>query len=139
MASRVLPSTDGLLLAFLRPVLTDVQVVSRYPAPRLRQFPIALIRRVPGGGAVHPRFLDSPTAQLDVFAKSATEAEDVAHRVIQTLYEAWDKQTVVDDGTGINGHIGVFDVSDGPAELRDSDQDEDIYHYTATLELLVRP
>lgn len=134
----LMPNTDGLLLSLLRPALPDVQVVTVLPPSEQRAYPVALVRRV-GGGRTHSRLLDAPLVVVDTWAQDRRSAERTGERVLQALNYAWQHQLVTDDGDGVAGHIGGFRVDSAPAELRDRDQEADVYRYNAIYSLLIRP
>lgn len=130
---RELPYVDGLLMEMLRPTLPAYQVVTVYPAPDLRQYPILLVRRI-GGGAVHMSLLDSALVQVDCFAHERRQAADGVEFVRQVFEYAWQNQTVLTDG-----HIGRVNEISGPVETRDNDQPADLYRFGATYDILIRP
>ncbi len=128
---------DGFLMALLRPALPGYQVVTRLPAPELRKLPIVMARRIPGGGAVHPVFLDSALVQVDSFAKTRREASKALSDVLDVFYQAWFNQTLVTGEDG--GHINRIEQRSGPAEFPDSDPPAEISRFYSVYELLIRP
>lgn len=133
--ARLLPQVNPFLLALLRPALPGAQVVSVMPPLEQRVYPLVLARRVPGSGAVHARFVDRATVQVDCFSPSRADADRVAELVRLALFSAWHQQVVATTG----GHIGFFEEQSGPAELRNDEQPAELHRWTATYVLLIRP
>ncbi len=132
-----LPYVDGFLMELLRPLMPGYQVVTRLPAPELRKPPIIMARRIPGGGAVHPRFLDSALVQIDSFALTRRQAAAGIRSVSDIFYDAWFNQTVIPGVDG--GHINGMEERSGPAEFPDSDPPAEMVRFYATYELFIRP
>lgn len=128
--ARLLPSVNDLLLGILRPALPgDVTIGDLIPATM--PYPFVLARKA-GGAAIHPQFVDSAIVDIQVWAKTNRQAENLAEDCRVALYEAWRNQTVVPNV----GHIGYYDEQSSPVLIEVTDN---VYRYQATYTLVIRP
>lgn len=125
---------DGLLLAVVRPAVAPASVFSLQPADLLNDMPCGVVKHIPGGAGIDPRFSASRvSAQLDAYASSKHAAFDLAVAMRDALVAAWRAGTRTDHGVIAR----VLDAPD-PAELRLPDQADGITRYTSTASLIVR-
>jgi hypothetical protein len=131
---RLLPYVDGLVLVLLRAALPrEVTVESELSDP-LRRVPYVFVEVV-GGEVVDGRFLAVPRVDVDCWAAgSKRAAADLAEHARAALYLAWTEQTVTE-----HGHLASFHTVTYPHEVRTLGQPSEIYRYTATYALGVRP
>lgn len=127
-------NVDGLLLAIVRPALAPAKMFSRQPSDLLTDMPCGVVKHIPGGSGVDPRFSASRvTVQLDGYASSKHDAFDLAVAIRDALVAAWQAGTRTDFGVIAR----VLDAPD-PAELRLPDQADGFTRYTSTASLIVR-
>ena len=131
---RLLPYVDGLVLTLLRSALSARVTVESELSDPLRRTPYVFVDVV-GGDEIDPRFLGVPRVDVDVFASGGRRAAaDLAEDVRVALFRAWEDQTV----TG-HGHLASFRTASYPRAIRTAGQPAEVYRYTATYELGVRP
>ncbi|WP_157745342.1 hypothetical protein [Nocardiopsis gilva] len=132
---RRLPRVNALLLAVLRSALAPrVAVGTRIPG-RMR-YPFVLARRV-GGAAPDPRlFYDVALVDVQVWATSDAEAEDIAQQSRGALADAARPPQWAFPGLG---HIQHFSEEAAPVDIPSDAEDHGIYRYQATYTLTVRP
>jgi hypothetical protein len=126
-----LPYVDGLLMAVLRPGLPGVPVVTQLPAPAIRTYPVVLARRI-GGAQVRHGLLDAPLVQIDCFSTDRRGSALISANARDAIEAA--KNQITSDG-----YIGWVTEVSGPVELRDPDQPNNIFRFSATYELRTRP
>lgn len=125
---------DGLLLAIERSALAPAKVFSLQPADLLADMPCVVVKHIPGGTGIDPRFSASRvSAQLDAYATSKRAAFDLAVAARDALVAAWRAGTRTDFGVIAR----VLDAPD-PAELRLPNQADGFTRYTSTASLIVR-
>lgn len=131
---RRLPYVDGLTLALLRASLHPTVTIETELSDPLRRTPY-VFTEVVGGNEVDPAQLGVPLVEVECYARgSKRAAADLAEDVRVALYTAWTEQTVTP-----HGHLASFRTVSYPRELRTLGQPADIYRYTATYALGVRP
>ncbi len=131
---RLLPYADGLALVILRAALPDKVTVETELSDPLRRTPYVFVQVV-GGDEIDPRFLGLPLVEIDCYATgSKRAAADLAEDVRVALYTAWAEQTVT-----AHGHLASFRTVSYPREVRTLGQPAEVYRYTATYALGVRP
>lgn len=118
-------------MAVLRSRLTGVQVVTQLPPPDLRLYPVLRAIRI-GGAQVKHGLLEAPLVQIDSFATDRRGAAQVASNARDALEAAKNQITP-------EGYIGWVTEVSGPVELRDPDQPNNIFRFSATYELRTRP
>jgi hypothetical protein len=126
---------DALLMGILRadPGLAGVDVGTRIPYEM--PLPYVMARRS-AGSSVHPRFLDAALVDVQVWARSETQAEALSQTARDVLFLASRSPQVVVPGIG---YISSFEESSAPAELPSDTADEDTYRYQGSYWLRVRP
>lgn len=131
---------DGVLLAVLRPALTDLdgpaQVQSRIRADYVNHLPYVWVRSTIGGLTVGPR-LDTRLGvpiQIDVYASESREASAVADQCIDALRLAWRRQTITPDG-----HINRLLNPAGPSPFPEPDRADGVSRWFVTASVTVRP
>lgn len=131
---RLLPYVDGLVLAILRAALPGAVTVESELSDPVRRTPYVFVNLV-GGDEVDPRFLGVPRVEVDVFATGGRRAAaDLAEDVRVALFRAWEDQTVTP-----HGHLASFRTVAYPRAIRTAGQPNEVYRYTATYALGVRP
>lgn len=129
-----LPRTDALLLGILRPVMPPgVTVGSRIPDTM--PLPFVLARRS-GGSSIHPEFLDQAVVDVQTWAPTDTESEELSQIAREALYRASRYPQVVVPGVG---SISWFDESSAPVLIPSDLEDHDTYRYQATYAINTRP
>lgn len=108
--SRFLPDAALLVLTALR--ANAVDAVDEMPMAGAMRYPLVYVQRLPGSGAVHPRFYDMATIETLAFAKTRTAALDLAETARATLYLAWERQTCFPTGS-----ISHYEETSGPWPL----------------------
>lgn len=129
-----LPRTDALLMAVLRPVMpSGVTIGSRIPSTM--PLPFVLARRT-GGSSIHPEFLDQAVVDVQTWAPTDAESEELSQLARDTLYRASRyPQTVV---SGV-GSISWFTESSAPVLIPSDLEDHGSYRYQATYAINTRP
>lgn len=131
---RLLPYVDGLVLALLRDALPTTVTVETELSDPLRRTPYVFVDLV-GGEEVDPRSLGVPRVDVDCFATGGKRAaSDLAEHARVALFLAWDEQTVT-----AHGHLASFRTVTYPHEVRTAGQPGEVYRFTATYALGVRP
>lgn len=131
---RLLPYVDGLMLAILRAALPGTVTVESELSDPLRRVPYVFVNLV-GGDEIDPRFLGVPRVDIDVFVTGGKRAAaDLAEDVRVALFRAWEDQAVTP-----HGHLASFRTVAYPHEVRTAGQPAEVYRYTATYALGVRP
>ncbi|PZG20599.1 hypothetical protein [Nonomuraea aridisoli] len=136
MPPRLLARVNDLLLGLLRePLKADwpgITVGTLIPARMT--YPFVLARRA-GGASIDPRFLDQALVDVQVWARTDSDAEDISEAARVLLVQAWRSQTVVPSV----GSISRFRDQAAPDLLPGDEVPNGIYRYQATYELAVRP
>lgn len=130
---RLLPDADALILALIRPALTGVDVATELPDDLGGRVPFVVAQRV-SGAAIHPRFLDRPTFNVDAWHTTRTAAADLAESVRVALVDAVEQQIVTE-----HGHVVNLDEQSGPAYLRTAEQPDTLHRFQAMYSLATRP
>lgn len=131
---RVLPDVDRMLALHLNTVLPAAVTVSNHvPADVLGSMPYVRVARF-GGGDVHPRFGTTASIDVDCWEATRRKAADLAEDVRVALVDAWQDQTPMTGGT-----IARLTVTASPSELRTAGQLANVFRYTTSLSLIVRP
>ncbi|MEO3851754.1 hypothetical protein ABGB09_29700 [Streptomyces sp. B8F3] len=128
----LLSSPVDLLLGILRPALPAVTVGTLLPEPV--PLPYALARPM-GGAAPDMRFLAGALVDIQTFAETDRDAEQLAAVARTALVVAWRTQQVV-PGVGSIGHLTERAA---PVLLPDERTGHGIYRYQATYEITIRP
>jgi hypothetical protein len=132
--ARLLPYADGLVAAVLRAALGPAVTVETELSDPLRRTPYVFLETV-GGDEIDPRFLGVPLVEVECYATGSKKAAaDLAEDIRAALYRAWNAQTVTP-----HGHLASLRVVTYPHEVRTNGQPAEIYRYTATYALGVRP
>lgn len=130
----MLPYADGLVAGLLRASLGVSVTVETQVSDPLRRTPYVFVQ-VTGGDEVDPRHLGVPLVEVECYQRgSKRAAADLAEDVRVALFTAWAEQIVRPEG-----HLASFRVVSYPRELRTQGQPAEIYRYTATYALGVRP
>jgi hypothetical protein len=126
---------DALLMGVLRaaPDLAGIDVGTRVISPM--PLPYVMARRS-AGSSVHPRFLDAALVDVQVWARSETQAESLSQTARDVLFLASRSPQVVVPGIG---YISSFEEQAAPVELPSDTADEDTYRYQGSYWLRVRP
>jgi hypothetical protein len=111
--ARMLPDVDDLVRGILAG--TGVKVGANVPADMVTDWlPYIAAKRI-GGASVDPANLDRATVSVDCYSGARRTAAEMAEACRTLLYRAW------------------------RFELRTAGQPQDLYRYTATYSLHVRP
>jgi hypothetical protein len=130
--ARMLPDVDDLVRGILAG--TGVKVGVNVPADMVTDWlPYIAAKRI-GGASVDPANLDRATVSVDCYSGARRTAAEMAEACRTLLYRAWRSQTVYAAGT-----VAHFAEATAPFELRTAGQPQDLYRYTATYSLHVRP
>ncbi|MFE3461371.1 hypothetical protein ACFXKD_27825 [Nocardiopsis aegyptia] len=132
--ARMLPRVNRLLLDLLVPVMAPVPFYSQQP-DLTRDLPVGMARKVPGGGAVDPRFLDRCMVDVQCWHTSDADADDLAEAARVALVTAWRTQQVIG---GLGSISGYREIS-SPSLLQQDDTPKGVYRYQATYQLAIRP
>lgn len=139
---------DGneLLTQIIRPALlllpdppegvNRLTLVTKQPADIAERLPIIYGRKV-GGSQNHPKFGEFANFQLDHYASGLDGydvAMDAAKLTDTLLYDAWDEQTVYEDG-----HVSSYECTVTPFDFPDSAMPDGITRITAEYRLGLRP
>lgn len=131
---RLLPYADGLVAALLRAALGPTVTVETELSDPLRRTPYVFVEVV-GGDEADARLLGVPLVDIECYAAgNKRAAADLAEDVRAALFRAWDEQVV----TGL-GHLASFRTVTYPHEVRTVGQPAEVYRYTASYALGVRP
>lgn len=130
---RLLPDADALILALIRPALPSVDVATEPPDDLTARAPLVVAQRV-SGAAIHPRFLDRPTFNVDAWHTTRKDAADLAESVRVALVDAVERQIVTE-----HGHVSHIDEQTGPAYLRTAEQPDTLHRFQAMYSLATRP
>jgi len=137
---RMFAPATSLVLAILRPAVAPVIVGGLMPDLTLNPPPVAMARRVPGGGAYDPRGYDRAVIDVQSWHTDDRAADDLADALRAALITAWRTQLVI---PGM-GHIARYEETAAPALLGDSARGsgattpKGIYRYQATYTLGLR-
>lgn len=140
MARLFAPATS-LVLEILRPAIAPVPIQGLQPDLTLTPPPVAMARRVPGGGAYDPRGYDRAVIDAQNWHTTDRDADDLADAIRAALITAWRTQLVI---PGM-GYIAHYEETAAPALLPDSAQGsgtstpKNTYRYQATYTLGLRP
>ncbi|MGW3569074.1 phage tail termination protein [Streptomyces sp. NPDC000941] len=132
MPARMLPSAADLLVGVLRPALAVATVGTLIPDPM--PLPFVLARPI-GGAAVDMRFLARAVVDVQTWAETDRDAEDLAAAARAALVTAWRQQVVV---PGV-GSVGWLAERAAPVLLPDEHTGDGVYRYQAAYELTIRP
>lgn len=108
-------------------------LVTKQPADLANRVPIIYGRKV-GGSQNHPKFGEFANFQLDHYAAGYDEAHDLAKLTDTLLYDAWDDQTVYEDG-----HVSSYECTVTPFDFPDSVMPDGLTRITAEYRLGLRP
>lgn len=139
MARMFAPATS-LVLAILKPALAPIIVQGLMPDLTATPPPVAMARRVPGGGAYDPRGYDRAVIDAQCWHTDDRAADDLADAIRAALITAWRTQLVI---PGM-GYIARYEETAAPALLGDSAQSsgattpKNTYRYQATYTLGLR-
>lgn len=135
---------DGtkLLTQIIRPALAALPdpdparrptLVTRQPADLADRVPIIYGRKI-AGVQNHPKFGEFADFQLDHYAEGYDEAMGLAKLTDTLLYDAWDQQTVYEDG-----HVSSYECTVTPFDFPDSAMPDGLTRITAEYRLGLRP
>lgn len=130
---RWLPDSALLTMDVLRAV--GIDVVDQMPVAPTMRYPLVHVRRIPGSGAVHARFLDLATMEILAFAQDRSEALDLAEGCRTALYAAWEAQTIYPNGS-ITSYEEISGV--GPLPSTGNQPDREVVAH-ATYRLAMSP
>ena len=129
-----LPRVDALLVGILRPVLpAGVGLGTRIPD---RMPPRFVMARRSGGASIHPEFLDSALVDVQTWAPTDQESEELSQLVRDTLYQASKSPQTIVPGVG---YIAWFSEESAPSVIPSDTEDHQSYRYQATYSLHTRP
>jgi hypothetical protein len=110
--------------------------VTKQPPDMPSLVPLVYARKI-SGTQLHPKFGEFATFQVDYYA-AGLDGYDVAHDLAKLgdtlLYDAWDHQTVYEDG-----HVSSFEAAVTPFDFPDSAMPDGITRITAEYRLGLRP
>lgn len=133
MVVRRIPRVQEIVLPILKAELPGVQVVSWVPDVDDREYPIVNVRRL-GGLEVDVDMLDRAVVEVTAFTDTnLMDCENLCLDARQILWNAWKKQTVVED----KGSISSFFTTLGPTQF-DSPYD-DTFRVQMLVQLGLRP
>lgn len=126
---------DGVVVSILRNALPGV-TVETLTAPDVEDRVPYLAVRVTGGSLDLSLNLVNATVEVDAWAKgSKRDAWTLSGQALAALITAWRQQTVTPDG-----YLKYIDTSgDLPQETRLAGQSADLYHFSWTIDIGVRP
>jgi hypothetical protein len=131
---------NRLLIEIIRPILADLDspkpiMVTKLPSDITPHLDGGLVyARKSAGAALHPKFSESASVQVDCYASDEDKAEALASLVDQAIYDAWWDQLVYP-----HGHIARHDVPTTPFDFPDQLMPADVVRYMAEYELVLRP
>lgn len=129
-----LPRTDALVVAVLRAAVpAGVVVGTRIPDEM--PLPFVLGRRS-GGSSIHPEFLDAALVDVQTWAGTDAESEELAQTARDALYRASRFPQFVLSGVG---SVAWFDEVSAPALIPSDTEDHDTYRYQASYTIHTRP
>lgn len=140
--THVLPDTDTLVRTALTTYYTDrgitASVWNLWPDDWYERRPLTIIRRVPGGPAPDPRFLDAAIVSVTCCAANRTAASLLARQTRVALFDACVDQ-YRDEEAG--GYLSHFFESSAPAEDRSPGPQlhTDAFRFTGTYRITTRP
>lgn len=130
---RLMARTNALLVAIVRPVLpTGVTLGTRIPDTM--PLPFVMVRRS-GGAYLDGRGLDSALVDVQVWATTDDQAEELAELVRAVLWQAYREQASVPDV----GSVSLVREESAPAEIPSDTEDHGTYRYQATYTVNTRP
>lgn len=95
-----------------------------------------LMARRAGGSSIHPEFLDQAVVDVQCWAPTDTESEDIAQWARDALYRASRYPQPVVPGVG---SISWFSETSAPREIPADTEDHGSYRYQATYSITTRP
>lgn len=128
------PRVQEVVIPILREALEDVPVTSWVPDIDYRDYPLVNVRRLGGPRDWNmPRRLDKPIIELTTYADTCIEdAEELYARCVDALYDALEKQTVVD-----KGHLSFVRETMGMTQF--SSLFQDTWRIQGLIQVGVRP
>lgn len=129
--ARMLPDVDDVVRAIL--AASGVTVGANVPSDLLDRLPYISAKRI-GGASVDPVNLDRALVQVDCWSGARRTAVEMAETCRTLLWRAWRSQTVYAVAT-----VAQFTESTAPFELRTAGQAQNLYRFTATYSLHIRP
>lgn len=138
----VLPDADELVRKALTAGLVTRSIVASvwtlWPDDWYEQRPLIVARRVPGGPAPDPRFLDAGIITVTACAATRTAASLLARQTRAVLYDQCVAQFADADS---GGYLSAFFESSAPAEDRSPGPvlHTDAFRFTGTYRITTRP
>lgn len=128
------PRVQEVVIPILREALVDVPVTSWIPDIDYRDYPLVNVRRLGGPRDWNmPGRLDKPIIELTTYADTCIEdAEELYSRCVDALYDALEKQTVVD-----KGHLSFVRETMGMTQF--SSLFQDTWRIQGLIQVGVRP
>ena len=128
---RTFPDAEALVLYHIRTSSTIVGDRAYSEIPKSPTYPLVVVRRI-GGIPTIRQALDNASLQIDVWAATKAEAQEVAQEMRVTIHEA--EGTTINTGT-ISGFVSAVDDSLGLTWSVDEDTQHPRYTFGVSVSL----
>ncbi|WP_051432594.1 hypothetical protein [Promicromonospora kroppenstedtii] len=119
----IFPDVEALLLAYLKPLVAPVKVVTKVPAAR----PASFVKLVRVGGPRRDRVTDRPMVVFQAWGPDSVAASELARRVHAHVYALAQTSTP-------QGYVSAVNEVGGLQYFPDPESGQDCYQFTAQLQ-----